>query len=49
MLIDGASILGPKRVYPGRLSVSRSFGDFEAKLPEYDGMPGVVVADPDVN
>jgi len=24
--------MGPHRVYPGRLSVSRTFGDIEAKL-----------------
>ena len=26
-------ILGPHRVFPGRLSVTRTFGDIEAKLP----------------
>jgi hypothetical protein len=25
--------LGPHRVFPGRLSVSRTFGDIEAKHP----------------
>ncbi len=38
----------PLRVFPGRLSVSRTFGDIEAKLPKYKGRPGVVVAVPDV-
>jgi len=30
-------IVGPLRVLPGRLSVSRTFGDAEAKLPKYGG------------
>ena len=29
---DAQIILGPLRVLPGRLSVSRTFGDIEAKL-----------------
>lgn len=40
--------VGPYRVAPGRLSVSRTFGDLEAKIPELGGMPGVVVCDPDI-
>jgi protein phosphatase 2C family protein 2/3 len=35
-------------VLPGRLSVSRTFGDIEAKYPKYGGNPKVVVATPDV-
>lgn len=41
-------ILGPHRVFPGRLSVSRSFGDIEAKLPRYGGNMSVIVADPEI-
>lgn len=41
--------LGPYRVAPGRLSVSRTFGDIEAKHPELGGMKGVVVCDPEIN
>ena len=41
-------IFGPHRVFPGRLSVSRTFGDIEAKLEKYDGNPKVVVAEPDI-
>lgn len=41
--------MGPYRVAPGRLSVSRTFGDIEAKYPDLGGMAGVVVCDPDVN
>lgn len=38
----------PWRVLPGRLSVSRTFGDITAKYKEFDGIPGVVSAEPDV-
>jgi hypothetical protein len=41
-------LLGPSRVFPGRLSVSRAFGDIEAKLPRFGGNPNVVVSTPDV-
>lgn len=40
--------VGPYRVAPGRLSVSRTFGDIEAKHPDLGGMPGVVVCDPEI-
>ena len=33
---------------PGRLSVSRAFGDIEAKLVKYGGNPRVVVPIPDI-
>ena len=36
------------RVLPGRLAVSRAFGDFEAKLKEFGGNPNVLIAVPDV-
>lgn len=35
-------------MFPGRLSVCRTFGDIEAKLTRLDGNPRVVVADPDI-
>jgi protein phosphatase 2C family protein 2/3 len=38
----------PWRVMPGRLSVSRTFGDIAAKYKDLDGIPGVVSAEPDV-
>ena len=41
-------LLGPHRVLPGRLSVSRTFGDIEAKMPKFGGNPNVVVATPDI-
>jgi len=42
-------IVGPSRVFPGRLSVSRSFGDVEAKLPKFGGMSGVIIPTPEIN
>ena len=41
-------LYGPYRVLPGRLSVSRTFGDIEAKLEKYGGKPGVVSAVPEI-
>ena len=41
-------ILGPYRVNPGRLSVSRTIGDAEAKTPEFGGNPNVIISQPDV-
>ena len=38
----------PLRVYPGGLSVSRSFGDIQAKLPSYGGKPSVLIASPEI-
>lgn len=37
------------RVLPGRLSVSRTFGDATAKLEQYGGNPKVVIAIPEIN
>lgn len=39
---------GPHRVLPGRLSVSRTFGDLEAKIEQLGGNPKVVIAEPDI-
>ena len=41
-------LVGPYRVFPGRLSVSRSFGDLEAKQKRFGGLPNVVIAVPDI-
>lgn len=38
----------PYWLYPGGLSVSRSFGDASAKLKEYQGNPKVLIAEPDI-
>lgn len=39
---------GPFRVFPGRLSVSRTFGDIEAKITSLGGIPNVVVCTPEI-
>ena len=41
-------IIGPHRVFPGRLSVSRTLGDIEAKDTRYGGNPNCVVPTPDI-
>ncbi len=48
MCSNGETMVGPKRVLPGRLSVSRTFGDPEAKVAGMGGKPGVIVAVPEV-
>ncbi len=45
---NGQEIEIPWRVLPGRLSVSRTFGDIEAKDERFGGMKNVVCAIPDV-
>lgn len=42
------NILGPLRVFPGKLSVSRTIGDIEAKEPAFGGNPNVVIALPEI-
>ena len=46
---NGKEIEIPWRVLPGRLSVSRTFGDIEAKEEKFGGMKNVVVALPDIS
>ena len=41
-------IIGPHRVFPGRLSVSRTLGDIEAKDVRYGGNPMCVIATPEI-
>lgn len=45
---DPEYIIGPIRVLPGRLSVSRTFGDPEAKLAYRGGNMNVVKAEPEI-
>ena len=45
---NGKKIDIPWRVFPGRLSVSRTFGDVEAKIENLGGNKNVVVAKPDI-
>ena len=42
-------MIGPYRVFPGRLSVCRTFGDLEAKHIQLGGNPNVVISDPDIS
>ena len=42
-------VLGPPRVNPGHLSVSRTFGDIKAKFTKYGGREGVVIAKPEIS
>ena len=39
---------GPHRILPGRLSVSRAFGDIEAKTPILGGNPDVLISTPEI-
>lgn len=41
---NGNVLPGPYRVNPGRLSVSRAFGDIQAKDEQYEGLPGVLIS-----
>jgi protein phosphatase 2C family protein 2/3 len=41
-------VQGPLRVFPGRLSVSRTFGDIEAKRARFGGNPNVIISDPEI-
>jgi len=34
---------------PGRLSVSRTFGDIEGKIKKYGGKEGVLIAQPEIS
>ena len=45
---NGKMIEMPWRVNPGRLSVSRTFGDIEIKVEKFGGKKNVVVATPDI-
>ena len=44
----GVSQSGPFRIFPGRLSVSRSFGDPEAKIQSLGGNPNVLISVPEI-
>ena len=41
-------LLGPYRVFPGRLSCSRTIGDIEAKKIEFGGNPNVIIPKPNI-
>ena len=42
------TLTGPHRVDPGRLSVSRTIGDIEAKDPRYGGKADIVIPTPEI-
>ena len=46
--INNLILLGPHRVFPGSLSVSRTIGDAAAKLTQFGGNPKVVISEPDI-
>ena len=46
--IENLFLLGPYRVFPGCLSVSRTIGDPFAKLTNFGGNPKVVISEPDI-
>ena len=46
--VNGKVVQPPVRVLPGRLAVSRAFGDCMAKLERYGGKPGCIIAEPEV-
>ena len=48
MYQNGKLIKAPWRVLPGRLSVSRTLGDIEAKDEKFGGKKNVVIALPDI-
>ena len=39
-------IIGPLRVYPGKLSVTRTLGDIEAKDSDFEGIPNCISFEP---
>jgi len=46
--LNNQILLGPYRVLPGRLSVSRTIGDVEAKKVQFGGNPKVIIPNPDI-
>ena len=46
--LNGQILFGPYRVLPGRLSVSRTIGDIEAKSEKFGGNPNVIISVPDI-
>ena len=48
LILKNKILLGPYRVFPGRLSVSRTIGDAEGKIPILGGNPNVIICKPDI-
>jgi protein phosphatase PTC2/3 len=47
-IAPGQTMSGPFRVLPGKLSVSRTIGDYLAKASELGGNPHVIISVPDI-
>ena len=47
-ILKNKILLGPHRVFPGRLSVSRTVGDAEGKVPILGGNPNAIICKPDI-
>ena len=45
-LTDQEYIIGPLRVFPGKLSVTRTLGDIQAKDTDFEGIPNCVSFEP---
>jgi protein phosphatase 2C family protein 2/3 len=43
-----ANAVAPCRVHPGRLAVSRSLGDYPAKIPQHGGNPLAIISCPEI-
>ncbi len=41
-LTEQQFIIGPLRVHPGKLSVTRTLGDIEAKDSDFQGIPNCI-------
>ena len=41
-------LLGPYRINPGGLSITRSIGDFSSKILSYGGIPNTVISTPEI-
>ena len=41
-------LLGPYRIKPGGLSITRSIGDFSSKILSYGGLPNSIISQPEI-
>ena len=46
--LNNKVLLGPYRVNPGKLSVSRTIGDARAKMEKFGGIPNIIIPEPDI-
>ena len=46
--LNNKILLGPYRVNPGKLSVSRTIGDARAKMEKFGGIPNIIIPEPDI-